>query len=495
MPTLRKIAVAIFVVLLAGGTYAWYATRSSSPLKNAHSVTKVQRKDLLIKIIETGTLNARESHKLRVDVNHDVKIEEIVPEGTRVEAGDIVIKLSQREIEQDIERLTVECEGEEKAIRVAEGDLAVQTITNTNKIQKARSDKSLAEAGLEKYRELEGPKLSKEFSVKVADARSKWEDARKKLEELTEKKESELFSDETQEKQLSKEIEAAIHTLGSAQMSLDSAILDQKIFELYTYPAELTKRKVDLKTASIGLKQEHVIAEAALIAKETEVARKRSSLKQKQIQLKKACEDQAKLTLKAPATGLVAYGDPARMHYEQQNPIRVGGTYWQGMVLATIPDTSAFDVLLMIGEEYRSRLQEGQEATVTLDAVEGAVFTGEILSISNMATPRVRWDPESPKVYEVKVALSGSRPDITPGMTAKTEILVDRLQGVLTLPLDAVHYQEGKAFCFVDGDSPQRREIEVGPGTYDEVSIRSGLSEGERILLGKMHTEETFETE
>jgi HlyD family secretion protein len=84
----------------------------------------------------------------------------------------------------------------------------------------------------------------------------------------------------------------------------------------------------------------------------------------------------------------------------------------------------------------------------------------------------------------VTVALDGSQDWVKPGMSAKVEILVTRLQDVVFIPVQAVSLNEGKQVCYVAGGmKPERREVEIGEFTDEFIEIKSGLKEKEVVLL------------
>ena len=69
-------------------------------------------------------------------------------------------------------------------------------------------------------------------------------------------------------------------------------------------------------------------------------------------------------------------------------------------------------------------------------------------------------------------------------MSAEVEILVDRLEDVVYVPVQAVTYYDDQRVVYVAGrGAPQRRPIEVGSFSDSFIEIVSGLEEGEQVLL------------
>jgi len=69
-------------------------------------------------------------------------------------------------------------------------------------------------------------------------------------------------------------------------------------------------------------------------------------------------------------------------------------------------------------------------------------------------------------------------------MTAKVDILANELTNVVYVPMQAVAPFERKQVCYVlHGRSTERREVEVGDFNDEFIEIKSGLKEGEAVVL------------
>jgi multidrug efflux pump subunit AcrA (membrane-fusion protein) len=74
-------------------------------------------------------------------------------------------------------------------------------------------------------------------------------------------------------------------------------------------------------------------------------------------------------------------------------------------------------------------------------------------------------------------------------MSAKVEIVVDRLDDVVYVPIQAVSPFEGGHVCWIaHGGTPERRAVTIGEFNDEFMEIKSGLKEGERVLLKPAET-------
>ena len=88
------------------------------------------------------------------------------------------------------------------------------------------------------------------------------------------------------------------------------------------------------------------------------------------------------------------------------------------------------------------------------------------------------------KVYLTDVSIDGTHDSLKTGMTGKVEVLIDELKDVLYVPIQSVVTVDEKELCYVKaGGRTEKREVETGLFNDDFVEIKSGLTEGENVLL------------
>jgi hypothetical protein len=94
-----------------------------------------------------------------------------------------------------------------------------------------------------------------------------------------------------------------------------------------------------------------------------------------------------------------------------------------------------------------------------------------------------RWGNPNLKVYATEVRITDRLPDVKPGVSARAEVVITNLTGVLTVPIQAVTTLRGQQVAYVAGNPPQPVPVIVGMYNQRLIEIASGLKEGDRILL------------
>jgi hypothetical protein len=88
------------------------------------------------------------------------------------------------------------------------------------------------------------------------------------------------------------------------------------------------------------------------------------------------------------------------------------------------------------------------------------------------------------KVYETTIRIEGVYEWLKPGMSAEAEILIERLDDTLYIPLQSVVPRGKELVCFViENGVPVPRVVEAGGITIEYITILSGLKKGEKVLI------------
>jgi HlyD family secretion protein len=132
-----------------------------------------------------------------------------------------------------------------------------------------------------------------------------------------------------------------------------------------------------------------------------------------------------------------------------------------------------------VSEVDAARVEEGQRVIVTLDALPGTVYAGEVRKKSTLAR---RKDPSSKiNVFDIEISILEKDDHLKPGMSAAGRIIIHRVPEVVKVPLEAVFERAGRTVVFLANKNEV--EVKVGRRTDMEIEIIEGLEGGESICL------------
>jgi multidrug efflux pump subunit AcrA (membrane-fusion protein) len=141
-------------------------------------------------------------------------------------------------------------------------------------------------------------------------------------------------------------------------------------------------------------------------------------------------------------------------------------------------------VRVRIHESYIKKVKKGLKVRITADAFPDKILEGEVSNVGVLPDSQNRYLNPDMNVYLTTITINGTQDWLKPGMSAKVEILVNRLADVVYVPVQAVSPYDGKRVCYVaNGGKPERRVVEIGEFNDEFVEIKNGLKEGERVLL------------
>lgn len=190
----------------------------------------------------------------------------------------------------------------------------------------------------------------------------------------------------------------------------------------------------------------------------------------------------------APRDGLVVYayvGNP-----DDGKKVEVGMVPFEGMDLMYLPDISSMLVDTQISEVDLYRVQEGLTAAIHLDAYPDAIFDGEVASIADLARrriSRITGKATGAKVFDVTIKVMAQDVRLKPGLTATVDIIIDKLQDAIYVPLEAVFLDElERTIVYINKNGTfEPRVVETGDSNDRVVVIKSGLAEGVEVLLAR----------
>lgn len=231
-------------------------------------------------------------------------------------------------------------------------------------------------------------------------------------------------------------------------------------------------------------------------------------VKSSRASLAQAQENLRRTTVTSPMSGIVS-----KLNVEQGETV-LGTQQFQGTEIMRIADLDQMEVRVDVNENDIIRVSAGDTAIIDVDAYShmDKEFKGIVTAIANTANDKATADAVTE--FEVKIRIlnssyqdlveQGNRFPFRPGMTASVDIITQRKDNILTVPLAAVTTRaenqnagedsetttltisdDAREVVFVvENGVASLREVETGISDFDNIEVLSGVEAGETIVSG-----------
>jgi RND family efflux transporter MFP subunit len=220
-------------------------------------------------------------------------------------------------------------------------------------------------------------------------------------------------------------------------------------------------------------------AKSALISAEEQV-----NVNNSDVQRVKTLLDYTRVT--APFAGVVTkrYADTGSM-------IQAGtASQTQAMPVVRISENTLLRLILPVPESVVSTVHIGQQVSVRVPTLNRS-FPGKVARFSDKLAVATR-------TMETEVDVPNPNLVLIPGMYAEVDLSLAQRNSVLAIPVTAVDLDneasqpgggkaaaaKGRVMVVTPNERVEVRQIELGLETANKVEVRSGLNEGDMVVIG-----------
>ena len=470
-----KAIIGVLLVLLFLAMSGVFDKRGKSGLSNGGTFT-VRRGSLEVTLTERGTLKTRNAVHVLSEVKGRTRIEWLIEEGRVVSKGDLIVELEKADTLRrvdEIEKNLIEIETELNSSRT---EVVIQEEQNKTDAEKAQL--ALEVAIVEKEKLLAGdiPKEERRIELAIERAESElvrseglWEEMPQMLEKGF------VTQDEFEQERLN---------LKERREGLVTAKQEKDLYQRFEKPLSIKQKNAAVTEAQRNVERVSKQAETRMGSLVVKVSQNERRLKESEEQLQREQYDLERMTILAPSEGVIFYGNPDRP-WEAED-IQVGEDVYFNRIILTLPDPTEMAVLINIHEADIDKIRVGMQTVIRSDVQKDSLFHGEVSKIDIVANAGNRRWGDQIRRFKVEISLQRSNLDLKPGTSAEVEIHTGDLTDILYVPLQAVHAEAGKYFCFLSTAAGEKSvEVVVGRSNDSFLEIVSGLEEGQKVLLYK----------
>jgi RND family efflux transporter MFP subunit len=279
------------------------------------------------------------------------------------------------------------------------------------------------------------------------------------------------------------EVEADRAALERCELQLEQTKLDLDIFLRYDLPKQTELLLSAYQQACEELELEQAKVRAELDKAEAQVRLAEAAYRQEKTRLDHLNDQIAACLIYATRPGVVAYAH-TRPAGADTDAIREGAAVHEGQPLMTLLGEGRLAVKVKVQKASANQIRRGQKARIVLDGFPNREYSGQVQKVLAVADTLSPGRIPDPKEFNVIVVMDNPPADLKPGMSAKVEILIANLTGVLAAPTQAVAAVDGRRICYVAGKrGAEPRVVQTGPSNDNFIEITGGLEPGEKVLL------------
>ena len=471
----RRIAVVLLVIFLAGIAVMALHGRRGSHAEDTEIFATVRRGPLVISLRESGEIKPSEQIKIKSEVEGRTTILSIVPEGTRVKKGDLLVELDTSSLEESRVNQEITVQNAEAAYIEARENLEVVRNQSKADVELAELKFQFAKEDLDKYENGEYPNTLDDQTGAVTLAEEELERARDTMEWSRKLHEEKYLSDA--------ELRSDELSFKSKELSLKTAKGKLDLLKNYTYKRQIAQLKSDLSQAEMTLDRTRRTASANIVQAEAKLSAKELEFTRQKDKLEKYRDQIAKARIVAPMDGLVIYATTGQ-RWGNQDPIQEGKEVREREDLIVLPTADTYLAEISIHENNLKKVSAGLPVVVRVDALPNRVFHGSVSKISPLPDSMRMWANPDLKVYKTTIDIDGGGDVLKSGMNCHAEIVVEQYEDALYVPVQCVVRLGGEPTVWVRGrDGVRERRVEIGLDDNRVVRVLSGLEEGEEVLM------------
>jgi multidrug resistance efflux pump len=401
-------------------------------------VVEVSRGELTARLTSSGTLKPIQSITYRSPVpGRDVEIRDLAPEGSRVQAGDVLVRLDTTDLEIELARVRQEHRQVQMDLQVAEGEWD--------------------EAGAEVKAVTEG-----EGALSVEEARSTLQRAQKKAERLRQ------------------EYAKLRPLLDKGFITREELARTEEALEEAEEELILSRRRTDV-IVQLSHPREQKRAALALAQKAAQLGNARTRVNETALRLSLLTTMVAGCTIRARGPGLVVYEE--NLNANPRRKLRIGDRVFATQGIVTIPEVNRMLVEASVSEAEVHRVKAGQAAEIRVEAFPDLQLTGTVTRVGTLAaTSPTR--PFDDKRFDLIITLDPTTAELRPEMSIRADVIVGTRTNVLMVPVTAIFNNQGTRVAHVvTATGLETRPVDLGESNDRMVEIVAGLTDGERVSL------------
>lgn len=421
---------------------------------------------------------------LRPETFSGLVVEKAVPQGTKVAAGEPILWLETERIDQQLKNGEFDLELAKVTLAQAELDLSSAEAAAQLDLRAAERAKAEADRSLEHYLKVDADMAARSAEESFKGSQYNVEYAQEELDQLEQMYKADDLTEKTEEIILKR----ARRDLDLAKFFFEFA----KIRHERTLNEQLPRQKEEIRDsterAALAYQRAQTTIPRNVEEKKIALQKQKFANEQQVREHDKLKADRDLMVVKAPAAGVVYYGQCDRGRWTTGDSLarqlRKGGSVGANQILMTIVAPGPGFVRTDVPEASVRFMTPGTPVTLEPTAFPRSRIAGKFTAVDPIPVAEGRFDG--------KIAITGDlgTATIVPGMKSSIKVIAYTRTDALAVPSSAVFSEDADkeqkyVFLSVKDMPPRKQSVQIGEVSGDRTEILSGLTAGEQILLKK----------
>ena len=413
----------------------------------------MRRGPFTVSIVEPGNLSAVNEVSVRSEVEGTARIIFIVPEGSFVKKGDLLVELDSAAAQDQVNLQQINYEKARFGLIQAQEQLAIQSNTVASDISATELKLEFARLDLERYDQGQRVADLVEASNKMVQAES----------QLAVNLETYRWTTNLASKgyETQQRVDADRLSVLNNRNSLIVASNALWLLKEFDIRKQRQQFESSLMEASNELVRVQAQARARIAQSVADLLTQSNTLALNKRKLERDLNNLEATKIHAPQDGLVVYSVNDN-RCSNESLIEEGATVRNRQELIKLPDTSRMKVTVKVHESHINMMRTGLPAYVVLESMPDEHFAGNVHRVGLLPDTQARWGNPNLKVYNTEIYITDPLPDVKPGVSAMAEIIITNMADTF-VPIQAVTTLKGRQVVYVaKGGDPEPRPVDVG---------------------------------
>ena len=452
------------------------------PGKKKPATIEVKKGPLKIEVSLKGVFEAQKAAEVivRPKVWTKFQVLKAVEHGSRVKRGDLLVQLDMEKIDQSIADMRTQRRLSALAMKQAEHSLRTLEAMTPLELAAVARGKRIANEDFAEFFKTGLPTIKKlsDFSYKVSKQTLEYYE--EELRQLEKMYKADDLTEETEEiilKRSRDRVERARFLFGLAKLQHEKE-------KKYDMPRQEEGVKVSAKRQNLTADQAKAVLPIALQKQRLAMEKMKVERERSDKKFERLLADRAMMTIKAPADGIVYYGQCVDGKWTGgggKDKFKRGASIGANQVFMTIVKPRPLRIVAQVPEKDLHHVNAGLKGTARPTGYPDMkldVIVAEVASI-----------PTSGTNYQSRITVAENKKaeQLMPGMTCGVKFVVYLKKDALTVPLKAVAddpLDDEKHYVHVvdKKGKTKKQAVKLGKRADKRVEILKGLKPGDKIL-------------